>query len=153
MAASDFEGSSRRGIRFPAHAVGYMAIEPNLDFVLGADFLDREDIQWLPVAGLIWRPDPDLRLELVFPYPSIDVQLTRWYRLYIGGGLGGGTWAVERDSEVDDLATYGDLRFADRPGTLGHQVPPGNRSKLPISSIATWNSPRRSATTTLTAPS
>jgi hypothetical protein len=112
MAASDFEGSCRRGIRFPAHAVGYMAIEPNLDFVLGADFLDREDIQVLPVAGLIWRPDPDLRLELVFPYPSIYLQLTRWYRLYIGGGLGGGTWAVERDNEVDDLATYGDLRIA-----------------------------------------
>ncbi|MHB8972112.1 MAG: hypothetical protein ACYC3X_06835 [Pirellulaceae bacterium] len=68
MAASDFEGSSRRGIRFPAHAVGYLALEPNLDVVLGADFLDRADIRVLPVAGLIWRPDPDIRLELVTRY-------------------------------------------------------------------------------------
>jgi hypothetical protein len=111
-AASDFEGSSRKGIRFPAHAVGYVALTENLDVVLGADFLDRADIHWLPVAGFVWCPLSDLRLELVFPQPRVDFQLNEEYRLYLAGGLGGGTWAVERDSEVDDLVSYRDLRAA-----------------------------------------
>ncbi|MHB0957927.1 MAG: hypothetical protein ACYC0X_19445 [Pirellulaceae bacterium] len=112
MAASDFEGSSRRGIRLPAHAVAYLALESNLDVALGADFLDRADIPLLPVVGLIWRPSSQVRLELLFPYPRMYVQLAKGDRLYCGGGLGGGTWAIERDNEVDDLATYRDLRIA-----------------------------------------
>lgn len=109
-AASDFEGSSRKGIRFPAHAVGYLSLSDNVDLAFGADFLDWAAIHWLPVAGVIWCPTPDLRLELVFPSPRVDLQLTEIHRLYLAGGLGGGTWAVERDNEVDDLVTYYDLR-------------------------------------------
>lgn len=111
MAASDFEGSSRRGIRFPAHAVGYYVVDPELDLALGADFLDREDIHILPVAGFIWRPDPDVRVELLFPRPRIDFQLREKFRLFLRGGLGGGTWAVERVGGADDLATYYDLQI------------------------------------------
>ena len=121
-AASDFAGSSRRGIRFPAHAVGYLKLEENFDLVFGADFLDRADIHWLPVAGFVWCPSPDVRIEVVFPYPRVDFQVTDDHRLYLAGGVGGGTWAVERDSEVDDLATYGDLRAAIGLENLNHAV-------------------------------
>ena len=38
--------------------------------------------------------------------------MTETHRIYLAGGLGGGTWSVERDSEVDDLVTYYDLRAA-----------------------------------------
>jgi hypothetical protein len=111
MAASDFEGSCRRGFRFPAHAVGYFLADRDLEFALGADFLDRDDIQILPVAGVIWRPDPNIRLELLFPYPRVDFQLNEQYRLFVRGGLGGGTWAVQRVDLADDLATYYDVRI------------------------------------------
>ncbi len=111
LAASDFEGSSRDGVRFPGHAVGYLTLTDSVDVVFGADFLDRADIRLLPVAGLIWCPTPVLRLELVFPTPRIDWQITDKRRLYLNGGLGGDTWAIERDSELDDLVTYRDLRI------------------------------------------
>lgn len=111
LAASDFEGSSRDGIRFPAHAVGYVPLTPGTDLVLGVDYLDREDIRMLPVAGLLLRPDPDVRLELVFPRPRLELQLTAEKRCYLFGGLGGGTWAVERDSELDDLASLYELQL------------------------------------------
>jgi len=42
----------------------------------------------------------------------IDVALTQDDRLYFRGDLGGGTWAVERDSELDDLATCYELQAA-----------------------------------------
>jgi hypothetical protein len=111
LAASDFEGSSRRGIRFPAHAVGYLFVDPRFELALGADFLDRDDIQILPVAGIIWHPDPAVRAEILFPYPRLDIQLNEQHRLFVRGALGGGTWAIERDSGLDDLATYYDLRI------------------------------------------
>lgn len=110
VASSDFEGSARDGIRFPSHAVGYLCIRPEVELVFGVDYLDRGDVKLLPVAGLILTPDPAMRLELVFPRPRIAFQLTEEHRLYVSGELGGGTWAIERDSLVDDLATYRDLR-------------------------------------------
>ncbi len=80
-----------------------------IDLVLGVDYLDREDIRILPVGGLLLHPDRNIRIHLVFPNPRLDIQLTEQHRIYFNGGMGGGTWAVERDNEVDDLATYYDL--------------------------------------------
>lgn len=111
MASSDFEGSSREGIRFPGHAVGFLSVGSTTELVLGVDYLDRGDVKLLPVFGLIATPCPDVRLELVFPRPRAVFKLNDRYRLYVGGELGGGTWAVERVTMVDDLATYRDLRL------------------------------------------
>ena len=133
MASSDFEGSAREGIRYPAHAVGFLRVNYSTQLVFGVDYLDRGDIKLLPVAGLIWIPRDDIRLELVFPRPRATFELStttdfecddsegnciekaiREYsatRLYIAGELGGGTWAVERGGMHDDLATYRDLRL------------------------------------------
>lgn len=110
MVSSDFEGCVRKGFRYPAHAVGYLTIIPTLDLVFGVDYLARADIKLLPVAGLIWAPSTDMRFELVFPRPKAIFQLNDSYRLYVYGELGGGTWAIERESMAIDLATYRDLR-------------------------------------------
>jgi hypothetical protein len=111
MASSDFEGSSREGIRFPSHAVGFVSLFPATELVFGVDYLDRGDYKLLPVAGLIVLPNPDVRLEIVFPRPRMVFRLTDEYRLYLSGELGGGTWAIERVGGADDLATYRDLRL------------------------------------------
>ncbi|MHB8900260.1 MAG: hypothetical protein ACYC6Y_16035 [Thermoguttaceae bacterium] len=111
MASSDFEGSAREGIRFPGHAVGFLCVTQSTELVLGVDYLDRGDVKLLPVAGLITIPHRDLRLELVFPRPRVVLRLTDQHQLYVGGELGGNTWAVERVTTADDLATYRDLRL------------------------------------------
>jgi len=110
LAASDFVGSARKGILFPSHAVGFLSVRPAMDVVFGVDYLDRGDIKLLPVAGLIWTPNPEMRFEVVFPRPRAVFQLTDSYRLYLSGELGGGTWAIERVALGNDLATYRDLR-------------------------------------------
>ena len=109
-AFSDFEGSARKGIRFPGHAVGYYELDPWLITVLGVDVLDRDDISLLPVAGIIWRPVEDIVCEMVFPRPKIQYRLNASKAFYIGGELGGGTWAIERVGGTNDVATYSDLR-------------------------------------------
>jgi hypothetical protein len=110
IASSDFEGSSREGIRFPSHAVGYLVFTDSIDLVFGVDYLDRGDMKILPVGGLIYHAHPEIRLELVFPRPRIDFQLDDSSRLHVRGELGGNTWAIERDTFVDDVAIYSDLR-------------------------------------------
>jgi hypothetical protein len=109
-ASSDFQGSAREGIRFPGHAVGFLSLQPEVEMVFGVDYLDRGDIKLLPVGGVIWMPNPEVRLELVFPRPRAVFQLAERHRLYLAGELGGGTWAVERSTVGDDLATYRDFR-------------------------------------------
>lgn len=107
---TDFEGSARKGVRFPGHIVGYNQLRPTLAAVLGLEVLDRDDISALPVGGFVWRPDEDLIFEAVFPRPRVSLYLGKQQAIYFGGELGGGTWAVERDSGDDDNVTYRDLR-------------------------------------------
>lgn len=110
-AFSDFEGSAREGVRYPGHAVGYYRYLPGCEFVFGVDYLDRDDIRLLPVAGLILTPYDDLRLELVFPRPSIELRISPKSSIYVAGELGGGTWAIERVPVADDVVTYRDLKL------------------------------------------
>jgi hypothetical protein len=87
----------------------------------------------LPVAGRIWTPKDWLRVEAIFPRPRLATRIgdsSHW--LFLGGELGGGTWAVERvnpyyvgashahplyvrshitEKQFDDNATYRDLRL------------------------------------------
>ena len=108
--ASDFNGDARKGIQYPGHGVGYFAVRPDLDLVFGVDYIDRADIKLLPVAGIVWKPNPAMRFELVFPRPRAFFQLSDTYRLYFSGELGGGTWAIKRPTLDDNVATYSDLR-------------------------------------------
>lgn len=123
---SDFEGSARKGVRFPAHAVGMIHLNDRTDLVFGADYLDRQDIKILPVAGVSIREflAPNLRLDLIFPRPRIDFALDDQHRVYVAGLLGGGTWDFEATADTRELLTYRDYRvvlgfeFADNDNHL-----------------------------------
>ncbi len=116
--ASDFRQDDSHALRITGHGIAAWTWTPTLKLVLGADYLDRTDVPLLPVAGLIWTPDDDTKFALVFPQPKIsrrvywsgihndDVQ--DW--VYVGGELGGGTWAIRRSDGADDLLNYRDLR-------------------------------------------
>jgi hypothetical protein len=105
--------------------VGYYRHLPGCEFVFGIDYLDRDDIRLLPVAGLILTPYDDLRLELVFPRPSIELRISPKSSIYVAGELGGGTWAIERVPDADDVVTYRDLKLLfgisnhDEDGSVG----------------------------------
>lgn len=111
-AFSDFEGSAKDGVRYPSHAVAFLRLNPSNQFVLGIDYLDWDDLQLLPVAGVIWTPLDWVKVEAVFPRPRVAARIcetSTW--VYVGGELDGGTWAIERDNSIDDNATYRDLRL------------------------------------------
>jgi hypothetical protein len=108
---SDFEGSAREGLRFPGHAVVFYQVSEARQWVLGVDYLDRDDIPLLPVFGASFRPHPKLWLEAIFPKPRIAVQIGphRWW--YVAAEMGGGQWAIERVSRENDVVAYRDYRI------------------------------------------
>ncbi len=109
---SDFEGSARDGFRIPAHGVVYYTPADTLQLLAGIDYLDRDDIALLPVAGAVLKPHPDFRLDAVFPRPRIAVRAgegQRW--VYLGAEMGGGMWAIERADLRGDVVSYRDYRL------------------------------------------
>ena len=59
---SDFEDSTSDGWRFPAHAVFSWGFTPQIEPVAGLKFFDRQNLELLPVAGVIFRPGDEIRL-------------------------------------------------------------------------------------------
>lgn len=122
---SDFEDSARDGVRFPAHAVGMFHPGPKADWVFGVDYLGRDDIKVLPVAGFVWHDPnrPELRYEMIFPRPRIDLTLSPQSRVYCSGLLGGGTWDIEFPDNSNDVMSYRDYKLAfgiERADSDGH---------------------------------
>lgn len=112
---SDFRAINSDAFRLLGRAIGYYAMTDTSQLVFGAVYLDLGDVSLLPIAGVIWAPRDDLRLELVFPQPVIGKRIEaceyheRW--VYLMGEFGGGSWAIERAWGVADVANYSDLRL------------------------------------------
>jgi hypothetical protein len=108
---SDFAGSAREGLRFPGHGVLYYTPSDTFQWLVGIDYLDRDDIAWLPVVGAVFKPHPDFRVDAVFPRPRVASRFggERW--LYLAAEMNGGTWAIQRADSTDDMATYRDFRL------------------------------------------
>ena len=113
---SDFHQSGSDAVRIVGRVLGFYGWRPQTQLVFGAVYLDREDIKALPAAGLIHVPNPNTRIELIFPRPRFATRVRSqpgcdtW--AYIGGEFGGGSWAIERSGGGrEDVVTYGDLRL------------------------------------------
>ncbi|HEX4000535.1 MAG TPA: hypothetical protein VHX65_18445 [Pirellulales bacterium] len=111
---SDAQNTSSDDYRTALYAaIGYR-FSPTFAAAVGVGYLDRRDIGLIPLAGLIWVPTPDIRIELVPPKPRIERRICAgngyddW--LYIGGEMGGGQWAIERPDGTHDVASYLDYR-------------------------------------------
>jgi hypothetical protein len=120
---SDWEGSSDRAVRIMGHGSAIFDWTPHFQIVLGCAYLDRPDIELLPIAGFIWTPDRDVEYRLVFPAPKISWRVwdnsvptiqpprpTTDLWLYLAGELGGGTWAIRHSDGESDLMSYSDIR-------------------------------------------
>jgi hypothetical protein len=114
--ASDFQ-TSQDAIRITGRAlVNWQWIPERLSLLFGVVYLDRNDLSLLPGIGLIWTPTPDWRVDVVYPRPKLARRLTFVPRrledwIYLGGTLGGGTWAVNRQASVSDQLTLRDYQL------------------------------------------
>jgi hypothetical protein len=112
---TDGKNTSSDALRLIGRAMGYYTYSEACQLVLGIVYLDREDLPVLPAFGVVYQPREDLKYELMFPKPRLawrqyaNADFEQW--VYVTGELGGGSWAIERVSGLDDIATYRDLRI------------------------------------------
>jgi hypothetical protein len=114
---SDYEQSASDALRVTGRGIAAYEASPTTKYVIGVAYLNRAGASVLPIAGLIYQPDPTVKWELVFPRPRIAWQTANstvadeeW--LYVGGEFGGGVWSITRPSTGDlDLINYSDWRL------------------------------------------
>ncbi|MEM9365135.1 MAG: hypothetical protein AAGD07_04000 [Planctomycetota bacterium] len=124
---SDFQTSEDA---FRVFGLGLVNWSPNerWTFSAGAVYLDREDLSLLPAVGFQWKPRPDWKVDGVFPRPRVAKRVWKdgsngeaW--TYLGLGIGGNTWAVERVTGDKDQITLREFRLL-----LGYElILAGNR--------------------------
>ncbi|MCG8449660.1 MAG: DUF6268 family outer membrane beta-barrel protein [Pirellulales bacterium] len=115
---SDFESNDADAFRVMGQAFAVYEAVPGKKWVLGVVYLNREDLALIPAAGLIYQPNPNIKLEAILPRPRIAWRLPgyspqpgdeRW--LYLGGEFGGGVWSIRRPLTLtQDVLTYNDYR-------------------------------------------
>ncbi len=111
----DFEQKDSQAFRTPARALAAYDWNPCTKVVIGVVYLDREDVNWLPAAGIIWTPSDDLRFDLIVPRPRIlkrirmDGVTEDW--IYLATEFGGGSYAIQRTSGASDVMTMSDYRL------------------------------------------
>lgn len=112
---SDFQTSSSDAIRITGRALAFYKWTDDVQVAMGVVYLDRDDISILPAVGLVYSPDEDTKIEVMFPKPKVSRRykvtdrFERW--LYVSGEFGGGSWAIERANGTDDVFTYRDFRL------------------------------------------
>ncbi len=109
---SDSKGQRLGALLLVTHEL----VPETLTLSAGIARLDCNDIDLIPAGGVTWIPNPETRFDLVFPRPKISRRIGHvpymqedW--AYIGASFGGGTWAVRRDSGMDDELTMRDFRL------------------------------------------
>ncbi len=112
---SDFEQSSDEAFRLTGHAAAMWTYGPRWKIVLGAAYINRLDIDVIPIGGLIWTPNDAIKVEALFPRPRIATRLSGYdvveYWSYLAGEFGGETWAIRRADGSDDVFNYRDWRI------------------------------------------
>ena len=116
---SDFDQSSSKGFRLQGHGAAAWTWNETTKVVVGAAYLDRPDVELIPIGGVIWMPRDDLKFDLIFPHPKIshriywggncgdDVQ--DW--VYIAGEFNGDAWAIRRSDGSSDQVVISDYRL------------------------------------------
>ena len=112
---TDSHNTGRKAFRLPGRVLAFWKYSDTLTFTGGILYLDRDDVKAIPSAGVLWNPNEDWKFELAAPRPRIarrfshDDCSARW--VYLVGEFGGGTWAIQRASGLNDVVTLSDYRL------------------------------------------
>ena len=116
---SDFrQHSSQAPAPVTGHGIAAWTCSPTLTLVLGDDSLPHRRARCCRWPAWSRKPNDNAKFE---PGVSATDDIHRFYWngivnqdiedwIYIGGELGGGTWAIQRGDGANDVLSYRDLR-------------------------------------------
>jgi hypothetical protein len=130
---TDFE-NTKDAFRLAGRVVAIRQWNETTQIMAGVSHTGRKDLPWVPIGGVTYVPNENLRYEMLIPRPRVayryynDGDRERW--AYVAGEFGGGSWAVRRASGADDMMTYRDLQLLvgiehREPGTVNWQLEVG----------------------------
>jgi hypothetical protein len=116
---SDFNQGSDDSFRLTGHGAVAWTYNPAMKFVLGAAYLDLPDNNVIPIGGVIWTPNEEMKFELIFPTPKISKRIhcfddhnkdaETW--VYIAGEFANDAWAIAHGNGDNDLLVLSDDRL------------------------------------------
>jgi hypothetical protein len=112
---SDFDTNISDSFRVLGRGLGHFRLTPFTTFKGGVHVINRNKYTVLPAFGLLYTPTPMTRYDIFFPEPKLSHYFTTlgtkdvW--AYIGGEYGGGSWTVERVSNVTEQVDINDIRI------------------------------------------
>lgn len=113
--ASDLQNTGSDAWQIRGGGFGVYRPDDRWSFAIGALATGRSDIPVLPAVGFIFEPSDYVKLNLMMPEPRISWWLCeregRQLWAYLGGGIGGGNWAVSRPGEIRDRLNYREWRL------------------------------------------
>ena len=111
---SDFDNLSSDSLRLTGRLVGWRRINEYMIGKIGVEYLDRIRLKLLPVVGIYANPNPDMKIDLAFPRSKISHRVPNFNNfegwVYVGGEYGGGSWAIDRSSGMEDQVDINDVR-------------------------------------------
>ena len=111
---SDFRDVSSQSFQMRGRGVAIVAFSPQFQIALGALYVNYNRTKVLPAGGVLWNPDGDTRLQLLFPQPKLAHRIGAWrdaeFWGYLKGEFGGGRWSVERSDGSAEFIDYTDVR-------------------------------------------
>jgi hypothetical protein len=111
----DFNRLDGKAFQLTGWLLGDWTLSDRWSVVAGIAYVRQLQSNLLPVGGLIWRPNSELRIDLVIPRPRVawliwgDEAGETWG--FVSGVFGGGAWAVASGGQ-NFLVQYSDLRLA-----------------------------------------
>jgi len=108
---SDFENVSSDAWRYQGRLEGVGVLSPEMQLHAGVIYYGRSRVKMLPTLGVVWTPDENWVLRLVFPNPKVSRRLWTGQRAdwwgYAHLDYGGGSW----DIKGLGLTDYNDIRL------------------------------------------
>jgi hypothetical protein len=110
----DFRVTPPDAFRVPGHVVGIFQVTPLVHLVGGIEHLQRNEVQVLPIAGVLWAPTPGSEFRLVFPEPKIALELSSSHHVwgYVAAEYGGGRWSTKDWFGQAERVEYSDYRVS-----------------------------------------
>ena len=108
---SDFENVSSDAWRYQGRLEGVGVLSQTMQLHAGVIYYGRARVKMLPTIGVVWTPDENWVLRLVFPNPKVSRRLwtgpqADWWG-YAHLDYGGGSW----DIKGLGLTDYNDIRL------------------------------------------
>jgi hypothetical protein len=110
---SDFESVGSEALRPQGYGALIYQMSPVWALKGGVAYINRVDIELLPVFGVIYTPNQFMYWDLTFPNPKLSQYGWTWGNTdvwwYLAGEYGGGTWEI--DNASDDRVDINDIRL------------------------------------------